>query len=460
MLNTNNLSYWTLQKFPYILTPISNFMFFTLSKGQSTTISTNNHTFCYVKSGTVKSTFENYEAVDKNEQINLTTGMFVQWSGQGFLEFAAVEENTRILVISFKLLRPNQPDDNESADVVNYTIPVLMQRLTIEMPHTLTPEVASVERRLLENMCTEADKRSVGYFNKLQLLLSQLVIEIVRNHPKMPRYIDAVAITSNTDNDRPLAKGREIYIKDVEIWCNNPAEEGSFILRTMRSDRYFVSNNGDTNEKINYELVCDDNGKKIGKMYTNNKALCYKVLFWADSGIKPFDIELYTKKWIYVRTKIKSNMTGNVGLAVYTTKGHHWFGSPVMIECPDTWQDVSVPVMFVQGSNDASPIVANAMKYIHQNYTQKISLKSVAEAIYTNPNYLSTVFSREKGMTFSAYVKNYRLTVAQKMLIETDQSIEKIALSVGFYDIQHFSKIFKKEFGVSPIGFRNANKIK
>lgn len=98
MLNTNNLSYWTLQKFPYILTPISNFMFFTLSKGQSTTISTNNHTFCYVKSGTVKATFENYETVNKNEQINLTTGMFVQWSGQGFLEFTAVEENTRILV--------------------------------------------------------------------------------------------------------------------------------------------------------------------------------------------------------------------------------------------------------------------------------------------------------------------------------------------------------------------------
>ena len=228
----------------------------------------------------------------------------------------------------------------------------------------------------------------------------------------------------------------------------------------MRADRYFVSNNGDTNEKINYELITEQDGSKIGKLYTTDTKLCYKVLFWADSGIKPFDIELYTKKWIYVRTKIKSNMTGNVGLAVYTTKGHHWFGSPVMIECPNTWQDVSVPVMFVQGSNDASPIVANAMKYIHQNYTQKISLKSVAEAIYTNPNYLSTVFSREKGMTFSAYVKNYRLSVAQKMLIETDQSIEKIALSVGFYDIQHFSKIFKKEFGVSPIGFRNANKIK
>lgn len=459
MLNTNNLSYWTLQKFPYILTPISNFMFFTLSKGQNTTTSTNNHIFCYVKSGSVKATFENNEIIEKSEQINLATGMFVEWSGQGFLEFSALEENTRVLVISFKIFRPNQPD-SDGIDVINYAKPVLMQLLTIEMPHVLTPEVASVERRLLENMCTEAAQRTVGYFNKLQLLLSQLVVEIVRNHPKMPRYIDAVAITSNTDNDRPLDKGREVFIKDVEIWCNNPADEGSFILRTMRADRYFVSNNGDTNEKINYELITEQDGSKIGKLYTTETKLCYKVLFWADSRIKPLDIELYAKKWIYVRTKIKSNMTGNVGLAIYTTKGHHWFGSPVMIEQADVWQEVSVPVMLVQSSNDTSPIVANAMKYIHQNYTQKISLKSVAETIYTNPNYLSTVFSREKGMTFSAYVKTYRLSVAQKMLVETDQSIEKIAIAVGFYDIQHFSKIFKKELGVSPINFRKENKIK
>lgn len=459
MLNTNNLSYWTLQKFPYILTPISNFMFFTLSKGQNTTTSTNNHIFCYVKSGSVKATFENNEIIEKSEQINLATGMFVQWSGQGFLEFSALEENTRVLVISFKIFRPNQPD-SDGIDVINYAKPVLMQLLTIEMPHVLTPEVASVERRLLENMCIEAAQRTVGYFNKLQLLLSQLVVEIVRNHPKMPRYIDAVAITSNTDNDRPLDKGREVFIKDVEIWCNNPADEGSFILRTMRADRYFVSNNGDTNEKINYELITEQDGSKIGKLYTTETKLCYKVLFWADSRIKPLDIELYAKKWIYVRTKVKSNMTGNVGLAIYTTKGHHWFGTSVTLEQADVWQEVSVPVMLVQSSNDTSPIVANAMKYIHQNYTKKISLKSVAEAIYTNPNYLSTVFSREKGMTFSAYVKTYRLSVAQKMLVETDQSIEKIALAVGFYDIQHFSKIFKKELGVSPINFRKENKIK
>lgn len=460
MLNTNNLSYWTLQTFPYILTPIKNFTYFSLGKGQSMSASASNHTFCYVKKGCIKATFEHDDNVGKSEQITLTEGTFIQWSGFGVLEFVGQEDESSVLLISFKLLRPNQLDSIEDSNAVNYALPLSMQQLTIEMPHTLTPEISSVEFRLLENMCAEAKQKTVGYFNKLQLLMSQFVIEIVRNHPKFPRYIDAVAITSNTDNDRPLAKGREVFVSDVEIWVNSPDDEESIILRTMRADRYFVSNNGDTPEKINYEPIIDEDGKTVGKLYSGDKKLCYKVLLWADKGVAPFDVEQHTKKWIYIRTKIKSNMVGNVGLAIYTTKGHHWFGSPVMIEQPDVWQEITLPVMFVQSNKEVHRIVASAIKYIHQNYKQKISLKTVAEAIYTNPNYLSTVFSREKGITFSEYVKKYRLSVAQKMLIETDDSIEKIAIDVGFYDIQHFSKIFKKEFGVSPMNFRKTNKPK
>ena len=453
MLNTNNLSYWTLQSFPYILTPINNFMLFTLNKGQNTTVSTGWHTFCYVKSGSVKADFDNDEKSDKCEHITLTKGMFVEWSGRGVIAFSALEEDSRVLVISFKLLRIIQSDDG-----IDQTSSVSLQSLTIEMPHILTPSISSVECRLLENMCTEASQRNIGHLNKLQILMSQFVIEIVRNHPKFPRYIDAIAITSDTDVNRPFAKNREIYVEDIEIWCNNPDDENAFILRTMRTSRFFVSNNGDTTEKINFELEHNDEGKNIGKLYSSDKNMCYKVLFWADKGVKKLDIELYAKKWIYIRTRIKSNMCGNVGLAIYSTKGHHWFGSSVTIQQPDVWQDVVVPVMFVRNKNDISPMVVNAINYIHKNYKQKITLKTVADAIYANPNYLSTVFSNEKGITFSAYVKSYRLSVGQKMLVETDKSIEDIALEIGFYDIQHFSKIFKKEFGVSPMNFRKTNK--
>lgn len=457
MLNTNNLSYWTLQSFPYILTPINKYEFFCLNNEQKKLIPTENHTFCFVKEGNVVATFSNNE---KNETLTISAGMFVQWSGIGVLDFLSTEDNSSVLLMSFKILRPNQCEIFGENKTVNYSVPVMMQALTIEMPHAFVPEVGSVENRLLEIMCNEAQIKAVGHFNKIQLLLSEFVVEIVRNHPKIPRYIDAVAITSNTDDDLPLKKGREIYINDVEIWCGNPEDENSVLLSTMRANRYFVSNNGDTDEKINYESVLNDDGKMLGKLYSGDKNICYKVLLWPDSGIKPIDVDLYANQWLYVRTKIKSNMIGNIGIAVYATKGHHWFGSPFIIDKVNEWQDVVMPVMFVRSYKEVHRIVSSAIKYIHQNYSKKISLKSVAEAIYTNPNYLSTIFSKEKGITFSAYVKKYRLSLAQKLLVETDLSIEKIALEVGFYDIQHFSKLFKKELGVSPVNFRKANKRK
>ncbi|MBO5211651.1 MAG: helix-turn-helix transcriptional regulator [Clostridia bacterium] len=460
MLNTNNLSYWTLQKFQYILTPISNMMFLGLDAEKTASISTLNHTFCYVKSGSVGVSVENFESAARSERITLSAGSLVEWSGKGFIEFMGLENDTRVLIFDFKILRPSQLDRDEILNAISYNLPIFMQALTIEMPHILELEIASTERRLLESMCIEAAKRPAGYLNKVQLLLSQLVVEIVRKHPMLPRYIDAVAITSYTDNDRPLAANREIFVDDVEIWCGDPEEDGAFIIRTMRAENYFVSNNGDNiTDKINYELVSQNASHKYGRLWTGNKPSLYKVLFWADKGIKPFDIQQYAQKWIYIKTRVKSNASGEVGIAIYSTKGHHWFGSPVMIDEPDIWQEITVPVMFVQYNRETSPIVSKAIRYIHDNYSQKITLKTVADAIYTNPNYLSTVFSREKEMTFSAYIRSYRLSVAQKMLIETDLSAEKIAISVGFYDIQHFSKLFKKEYGVSPYDFRKSNKL-
>ena len=461
MLNTNNLSYWTIQNFPYILTPINNFMLFTFNKGRNTTVSSANHTFCYVKSGSVMVDYKNLSDDEKSERITLTEGMLVEWSGRGFIEFSALEENSKVLVVSFKILGVIQSNRGEfENEKNNYTSPILLQSLSIEMPHTLMPNISSTEHLLLENMCVEIAKKRVGHLNKMQILISQLVVEIVRNNPKFPRYIDAIAITSDTDHNIPLVEGREVFIEDVEIWCNYPNEEDASCLRTMRASRYFISNNGNTQEKINYELLYDDEVKGIGRLYSGDKSMCYKVLLWADEGIKPLDVELYHKKWIYIRTRIKSNMVGDVGIALYTTKGHHWFGSSVMIQQADVWQEVLVPIMFVQSRNDTSQVVVNAIKYIHKNYNQKITLKMVADAIYVNPNYLSTIFSNENGMSFSSYVRNYRLTVAQKKLIETDESVEKIALAVGFYDVQHFSKIFKREYGVSPKNFRKMNKAK
>ena len=79
--------------------------------------------------------------------------------------------------------------------------------------------------------------------------------------------------------------------------------------------------------------------------------------------------------------------------------------------------------------------------------------------VFENIAAISTALSAS-GVAVIRISGNSPLSIAQKMLIETDMSAEKIAISVGFYDIQHFSKLFKKEYGVSPYDFRKANRLK
>jgi two-component system response regulator YesN len=52
------------------------------------------------------------------------------------------------------------------------------------------------------------------------------------------------------------------------------------------------------------------------------------------------------------------------------------------------------------------------------------------------------------------YIKSYRLLKAKALLLETDRKIGDIACSVGFYDLHHFSKVFREQEGLSPAQYR------
>ncbi|WP_316570714.1 helix-turn-helix domain-containing protein [Neobacillus sp. YIM B06451] len=99
--------------------------------------------------------------------------------------------------------------------------------------------------------------------------------------------------------------------------------------------------------------------------------------------------------------------------------------------------------------------IVNALKIIHQEYSEKLSLNYLASKIHINPAYLSRKFHEEVGMGFSEYLNEHRLREAQKMLIEyPDLSISTIAEKCGFNSQHYFSQIFRKATGQSPRDYR------
>jgi YesN/AraC family two-component response regulator len=106
--------------------------------------------------------------------------------------------------------------------------------------------------------------------------------------------------------------------------------------------------------------------------------------------------------------------------------------------------------------NEASNfIVNNAMKYIEQNYPHKITLAEVAEKTYVSQWHLSKLLNRNLGQNFSEILNNIRIKEAQKLLRDPSLRIGDIAEKVGFIDMAHFSRVFKKNIGISANEYRN-----
>jgi two-component system response regulator YesN len=96
-------------------------------------------------------------------------------------------------------------------------------------------------------------------------------------------------------------------------------------------------------------------------------------------------------------------------------------------------------------------IVERANEYIHQNYMQKgLTLKKVAQKNHVSPNYLSYLFKKNTGSNLWEYVIRLRMEESKRLIINTDLRRYEISERVGYESPEHFSKIFKKYFGISP----------
>ncbi|MBD2870578.1 response regulator transcription factor [Paenibacillus arenilitoris] len=103
-------------------------------------------------------------------------------------------------------------------------------------------------------------------------------------------------------------------------------------------------------------------------------------------------------------------------------------------------------------------IVDAVCRYMDDNYGEEISLAGFAEQYRINTAYLSDVFHKQTGKTYSEYLLDVRMRHAEALLREGRLSISDVALRVGFSNLSYFSTIFKRTHGVRPADFRKNQK--
>ncbi len=105
-------------------------------------------------------------------------------------------------------------------------------------------------------------------------------------------------------------------------------------------------------------------------------------------------------------------------------------------------------------SSEAQRLVRRAMAYMHEHYAEPLSRQEIAEHVGLSEDYLTCCFRKELGLTPVAYLNRYRVQQARQLLKNTHKSITEIALDVGFSGSSYFSRVFRRETGMTPEVYR------
>lgn len=120
---------------------------------------------------------------------------------------------------------------------------------------------------------------------------------------------------------------------------------------------------------------------------------------------------------------------------VFTSSDHTFAGKPMRIE---------------RNVRRMQQICAYVMKH----YVHSISLDDIAMEVGMNRSAFCSYFKKCKGMTFSQFVVQYRLNTACELLRHSQKSVSEICCLVGFNDLPHFIRVFRKNIGTSPAQYR------
>ncbi|KRN99392.1 AraC family transcriptional regulator [Companilactobacillus kimchiensis] len=98
--------------------------------------------------------------------------------------------------------------------------------------------------------------------------------------------------------------------------------------------------------------------------------------------------------------------------------------------------------------------IISAIEYIDSNLDKRLTLDQVSSKVYLSDYYFSKLFKRETGLSFSVYLNARKIQKAMILLKESDKSINDISANLGFTRLSYFSQTFKKYTGYAPTKYR------
>lgn len=125
----------------------------------------------------------------------------------------------------------------------------------------------------------------------------------------------------------------------------------------------------------------------------------------------------------------------------------------------DKWQPLCEPSFHEQLNLDDHERINSIYHFVRTKYGEKITLNDISNEVHMGRESFSRFFSKIMNKPFFSFLNEYRINVACKLLIESDQPVKEVCYSCGFESLPFFHRQFKKYKGNSPHQYRGAWRV-
>ena len=125
-------------------------------------------------------------------------------------------------------------------------------------------------------------------------------------------------------------------------------------------------------------------------------------------------------------------------------------------EAHDCMALIKQELVSVSKGNDSSKkeLMQSILNYLKANIAADISMESISEYFHFSSSHLSRLIKKETGFTYPEYINHIRLSEAKILLRNSTMNINRIAQEIGYREVPHFNRVFKKAIGISPTKYR------
>lgn len=123
-------------------------------------------------------------------------------------------------------------------------------------------------------------------------------------------------------------------------------------------------------------------------------------------------------------------------------------------ELVESDESLELAIQDSDNSQHYQSFIKGAIQFIEARYTEPLTLEMTSAHVFMTPQYFSRVFKKEVGLSYTDYVNNLRIKYACRLLKETDYPSYRISSECGFNDPSYFNRVFYKQMNITPIKYR------